>query len=62
MNKTVVVTAAIITTALVAAAVIYTQSLRYVTVNAGDGVVYRVDRRTGDTVILKGNHEYPVTR
>jgi hypothetical protein len=68
MNRTVAVsvTVAISVTVLALAAVIcfaiYVHGNRYSTVNAGNGRVYRVDRRTGETVLIFGKQEMPVGR
>lgn len=32
----------------------------YTVVNSGDGKIYKVNKRTGETVLVKNNREYPV--
>jgi hypothetical protein len=60
MNKTVVACVAILAVAVIASVCIYSSGSRYVTVNAGEGRIYRTDRKTGKTVLIKGVSELVV--
>ena len=62
MNKTVVISVAILAVGAVVSVVFHAQATRYVTVNAGEGRVYRVDRRTGESVLLAGVREIPIEK
>lgn len=62
MNRTIVVAVSVFALAIVVCFLIYSVNNRYLTANAGDGVVYRVDRRTGGTVLLRGAREIPVEK
>ena len=60
MNRTVVISVTILAVAAVVCFIGHIQGNRYTTVNAGNGRMYRVDRRTGKTVLIYGNREMPV--
>ena len=60
MNRTVVFSVAVIAVATVVCFGIYVRGTRYSTVNTGNGKVYRVDRQTGETVLIYGSRETPV--
>jgi hypothetical protein len=60
MNKTVVACVTITAVTFAACFSIYIVSNRYATVNAGSGRVYKVDRRTGESVLIFGSKEIPV--
>jgi hypothetical protein len=60
MNKTVLVVVSLICATAIACFLIYTKSNRYVTANAGFGIVYKIDRQTGRTVYLQNSKEYEV--
>src|SRR5262245_39416256 len=60
INKTAVVCVGIIAIAATLCVYFYTNSNRYVTANGGKGAIYRIDRKTGKSVMLDGDKEYPV--
>jgi hypothetical protein len=61
MNKTVVAVVAILACAAVAVGYFLFGRERYVTVNAGNGKMYKVDRVTGETGFIRGTTETPVS-
>ena len=60
MNKTVVACAALLACAVIISVYICSTGSRYVTANAGDGTIYRTDRKTGKTVPIEGSTESEV--
>ena len=60
MNKTVVSSIALLAAAAVVCFYIYSRTNRYVTANAGDGKIYKIDKQTGQAVLLRGVNEVPV--
>jgi ABC-type antimicrobial peptide transport system permease subunit len=59
-SKTALIAIAILAAASIIVASIISYSHRFATSNAGDGRVYKVDRRTGQVVLLAGTKELPV--
>jgi hypothetical protein len=62
MNKTVVTSVGILAVAAVVSVMLYGRATRYVMVDAGDGTAYKVDRQTGESVLLTGTREIPLER
>jgi len=60
MNKYVVACLSIIAVTTLICFFIYTQNNRFVTANAGDGKVYKINKRTGESVLIRGAREIPV--
>lgn len=60
MNKTIVVSVGIAAIAALGCLYLYSASNRYTAVNAGNGLVYKVDRRTGHAVAIYVNREIPI--
>ena len=60
MNKNVVICLSIIAATTLICFFIYTQNNRFVTANAGNGKVYKINKRTGESVLIRGAREIPV--
>lgn len=60
--RTPVALALILGVALILCVLVLAQHSRFVTQNAGDGRIYRIDRLTGHTVLVVGDQEIPVSR
>jgi hypothetical protein len=60
MNKSTLIGCSILAVAIVAGTLIYVSSNRYGTASGADGRVYKVDKRTGEAVLLAGNKEIDV--
>jgi hypothetical protein len=61
MNRAITTVSVIAAVTAVACFYIYGLSNRYTAVNAGDGKMYKIDRQTGETVMLVGAREVPVS-
>lgn len=61
MNKTVVTATAVLALAVVLSVAIYVRGNRYAPVNVGQGRIYRVDRQTGETVLITGALMVPIS-
>ena len=60
MNKTVVASISIIALTVLICCYIYSQNNRFVSANAGNGKIYKIDKRTGETVLIYGRRELSV--
>ncbi|MCX6993053.1 MAG: ankyrin repeat domain-containing protein [Kiritimatiellaeota bacterium] len=60
MNKYVVTCLSIIAATTLICFFIYTQNNRFVMVNAGDGKVYKINKRTGESILIRWDKEIPV--
>jgi hypothetical protein len=60
MNRTVVTSVSVTAVAAIICVYLFASGQRYATINAGDGAVYKVDRRTGNAMIIVGSTEIPV--
>lgn len=60
MNKYVVACLSIIAATTLICFFIYTQNNRFVTANAGDGKVYKINKRTGESMLIVGHREIPI--
>ncbi len=60
MNKTGVIRAAFVSFTVIVSVYFYSTLNRYITKNAGDGRIYRTDRKTATTVLIHRISEAPV--
>ena len=60
MNKTIVVSVTVVSLAALVAFAVYVNRTPYTAVSAGNGLVYRVDNRTGGVVRIRGAVATPV--
>jgi hypothetical protein len=60
INKTAVFVFSVTSVTVMVCFGIYIQSTRYTVVNAGNQRIYKIDRKSGDTVLILGSREFPV--